>query len=334
MAFEPAIQQRAAKRLARRREIRERRRDDLERQLYQTEPRLRELDAALRDTMVELGNLIISGKPVEEDGPELAAIHRRNLDLQMQRAELLHSLGVEVETLDPGPACPDCGDTGWTSAGMCHCLRDLCAKEQLKELSSLLNLTDEQSFDKLRLDVYSNAVWQGQARSPRENMRMVVQACEGYARRFPDYPLKNLLLSGGTGLGKTFLSGCVAREVSERGFSVVYDTAIRLFSVFEARRFSRDQEEERSARDDTRRYLNCDLLILDDLGSELTSPLAQSTLYEVVNSRLLADRRTIISTNLSQEQIAARYSPQIVSRIRGLYRELTFYGEDIRQKRK
>jgi DNA replication protein DnaC len=213
---------------------------------------------------------------------------------------------------------------------MCACLKGLCAQEQLRALTALLNLTDEQSFDRLRLDVYSDQPWQGQSRSPRENMRRVIQVCGGYARQFPDYPLKNLLLSGGTGLGKTFLSGCIAREVSQRGYSVVYDTAIRLFSAFETRRFTRDAGEERQARDDTRRYLGCDLLILDDLGSELTTPLSQSSLYEVVNSRLQSGRHTIISTNLSMDHIAQRYTPQLASRIGGLYQELTFYGDDLR----
>ncbi len=213
---------------------------------------------------------------------------------------------------------------------MCACLRELCAAEQMKELTRLLNLTEEQDFDRLRLDVYSDQPWQG-GRSPRENMRRVTAVCEGYARQFPDYPLKNLLLSGGTGLGKTFLSGCIAREVSNRGYSVVYDTAIHVFSTFEAKRFSRDTEEGRQARDETRRYLNCDLLILDDLGSELTNQLVQSALYELVNSRERAGLRTIISTNLSVEQMAERYTPQIVSRIGGLYRELTFYGQDLRR---
>ena len=216
---------------------------------------------------------------------------------------------------------------------MCACLKELCAQEQMSALTALLNLTDEQDFDRLRLDVYSDQPWQGRNRSPRENMSRVVQVCEGYARQFPRYPLKNLLLSGGTGLGKTFLSGCIAREVASRGYSVVYDTAINLFAAFETRRFTRDAGEERQARDVTRRYLGCDLLILDDLGSELTTPLSQSTLYEVVNSRLQGERHTIISTNLSQEDIAARYTPQLVSRVGGLYQELTFYGDDLRLQR-
>ena len=333
MSYDAAIVQRASARLARRKEIRERRRWDLEQELYRRQPRLRELDRAIGGTMAELAGLAISGKPIQADGPEIADIRRRNLELQAQRAELLHTLGYEPDALDPTPACTKCGDSGWAGAEMCTCLKELCAQEQMKSLTALLNLTDEQNFDRLRLDVYSDQPWEGK-RSPRENMKRVVTVCEGFARRFPDYPLHNLLLSGGTGLGKTFLSGCIAREVSGRGYSVVYDTAISLFSTFEAKKFSRDLGQERQARDDTRRYLNCDLLILDDLGSELTTPLAQSTLYEVVNSRLQGGKHSIISTNLSMEQIGARYTPQVVSRLAGAYQELTFYGDDIRRMKR
>ena len=333
MSYDAAIVQRASARLARRKEIRERRRWDLEQELYRRQPRLRELDRAIGGTMAELTGLAISGKPIQADGPEIADIRRRNLELQAQRAELLHTLGYAPDALDPTPACTKCGDSGWAGAEMCTCLKELCAQEQMKALTALLNLTDEQNFDRLRLDVYSDQPWEGK-RSPRENMKRVVTVCEGFARRFPDYPLHNLLLSGGTGLGKTFLSGCIAREVSGRGYSVVYDTAISLFSTFEAKKFSRDLGQERQARDDTRRYLNCDLLILDDLGSELTTPLAQSTLYEVVNSRLQGGKHTIISTNLSMEQIGARYTPQVVSRLAGSYQELTFYGDDFRRMKR
>lgn len=330
MSYEPNVMRTALARLERRRESRERRRFALERELYAKEPRLRQLDAALRGAMADLARLATGGRPVQPDGPEISAIRARSEALQAERAALLAGLGYEPDALDDTPACPTCRDTGWTQGGMCSCLKELCAQEQLRALTALLNLTDEQDFDKLRLDVYSDAPWQGEGRSPRENMRRVVAVCEGYAKQFPGYPLKNLLFSGGTGLGKTFLSGCIAREVSRRGYSVVYDTAIHLFSAFETRRFTRDAGEERQARDDTRRYLGCDLLILDDLGSELTSPLAQSSLYEVVNSRLQSGRHTIISTNLSAEQIAQRYTPQLSSRVGGMFRELTFYGDDLR----
>ena len=329
--YEPSVTRLASARLARRREAKERRRFALERELYARSPRLRELDRALRGTMADLAQLATGGRPIAPNGPELAAIRERNQALQAERAALLRELGVDPAELDGAPDCPLCGDSGWTGGQMCSCLKALCAEEQMKSLTALLGLTEEQSFDKLRLDIYSDRPWNGRKMSPREQMGQVVAVCEGFAKQFPGYPLKNLLLSGGTGLGKTFLSGCVAREVSSRGYSVVYDTAVNLFSVFETRRFTRDADEGREARDVTRRYLGCDLLILDDLGSEFTTPLVQASLYEVVNSRLQADKHTIISTNLSREQIAERYTPQLASRLAGTYRMLVFYGDDLRR---
>lgn len=329
MSYEPKVIQRALARLERRRDVRERKRWELEQQLYRREPQLRRLDAALRGTMVELTDLIAAGKPVAADGPEISDIRRRNLDLQAQRLELLKRMGVDPADLDGAPACSRCGDTGWAEGEMCACLKELCTQEQIKELSSLLALSEEQTFDKARLDVYSDQVWPAMGKSPRANMEGVIALCRSYAEQFGRFPLQNLFFSGATGLGKTFLSGCIAREVSQRGFSVVYDTAINLFAAFEAKKFSRDDQ----ARDETRRYLGCDLLILDDLGSELTTPFVQSALYELINTRLTAGKATVISSNLTMEDVRGRYSPQVASRLAGEYRTLPFFGEDIRLQR-
>ncbi len=331
MSYEPDVTRKALARLERRKDDRERRRFQLERELYAKAPRLRQLDAALRGTMIDLAMLATGGRPVAANGQEIAAIRARSEALQAERTALLAQLGYAPDALDDVPACPKCGDTGRAEGKMCVCLKELCMREQLKALTALLNLTDEQDFDKLRLDVYSDQPWGSQDRSPRENMRRIVMVCEGYARQFPLYPLKNLLLSGGTGLGKTFLSGCIAREVSRRGFSVVYDTAGGVFDSFETRRrFDRDPEEQRQARGNARRYLGCDLLILDDLGSEHTMASTKASLYELVNGRLQSGRHTIISSNLSTRDIGSKYGPQLASRIEGLYRELTFYGDDLR----
>lgn len=329
MSYEPTVVKKALARLERRRDGQDRRRYQLERDLYVRQPRLREVDAALRGTMADLALLAAGGKQVSADGPEIAAIRQRNRELQAERTRLLAELGCGPDALDDVPACPKCGDRGWVDGKMCVCLKNLCAREQLKALTALMNLTDEQDFDRLRLDIYSGEPWNG-GRSPRETMRRVIGACQSYAREFPSFEEKNLLLSGGTGLGKTFLSGCIAREVSRRGFSVVYDTAGNIFDSFGASRFARDLEEERQARDATRRYLGCDLLIIDDLGSEQNLPSARASLYEVVNSRLQAGQHTIISSNLSAEEIGKRYGGQVGSRILGLYWELTFYGDDLR----
>lgn len=329
MAYEPEVLRRAAARLRAQRELRERERFALRQRLYEAYPDLPRLDAALRGTMAEVAEAALSGGTDAEG--KLEEIKARNQELQRERTGLLGQAGYGPDALDDVPACSRCRDTGWIGTQMCSCLKELCVREQAKQLSSLLDL-EGQSFDTFRLDVYSDRPWPGTGRSPRQNMANILKVCQGYAGNFPDYPLRNLFFSGNTGLGKTFLSACVAGEVSRRGFSVVYDSAIHVFACFDARRFARDGDQEREARQAVDRYLNCDLLILDDLGSEATTALVQSALYELVNSRLGPACRTIVSSNLSVGDIRARYTAQTASRLEGSFRELTFYGEDIRVK--
>ena len=331
MSYDPNVLRRAVERLENDRRTRS---DQLERRradAYTREPRLARLDRELRGTMSQL--MAAALRQGESPAQAVQAIREQNLDLQRERAVLLGGLGLPEDALDDKPACPLCGDTGWRGARMCTCLQKLCTEEQIKELSKLLDLGG-QSFDTFRLDYYSQTPWPGKGTSPRENMELVYEVCLNYAQKFGRFYFKNLFLSGPPGLGKTFLSACIARTVSENGFSVVYDTAGNVFAQFEARKFQRDSDDGREARDETRRYLNCDLLILDDLGSELTTQFTQSALYELVNTRLVAGRCTVISSNLSITEAAQRYAPQIASRLEGEYHVLHFFGDDIRLLKK
>ena len=331
MAYEAAVLRRATQRLE---EGRKRREEDLDRrrrEIYAQLPRVAEIDRELRGTILDIirASLRNGSDPV----PPIEVLRDKNLSLQAERAQLLLSRGYPEDALDDRPACAKCNDTGWRGAVMCDCLKVLCAQEQIKELSRLLDL-GEQSFDTFRLDYYSPLPWPGRDISPRENMEMVYEICLNYAQKFGRFYFNNLFLSGPPGLGKTFLSACIARTVSENGFSVVYDTAVNIFTQFEAQKFSRDMDDTRQARDETRRYLSCDLLILDDLGSEMTTPFVQSALYTLLNTRLTAEKKTVISSNLSMDDVQRRYSPQIASRLAGEYRVLPFFGQDIRIQRK
>ena len=312
-----------------RRERRERV-ENLRRDAYARQPKLERLDRQLQQTMAQL--VAAALRQGEDPARAVREVRERNLAIQQERAVLLGALGLPEDALDDKPACPLCGDTGWQGAKMCRCLRELCAREQIAELSKLLDL-GEQSFDTFRMDYYSQTPWPG-GTSPRENMELVYEVCLNYAQKFGRFPIRNLFLTGAPGLGKTFLSACIARTVSEKGHSVVYDTAGNIFAQFEARKFQRDSADGQEARDETRRYLNCDLLILDDLGSELTTQFTQSALYELVNSRLTGEKHTVISTNLSMEEAGRRYSPQIASRLEGEYHALHFFGDDIRLLKK
>ncbi len=331
MPYDANILRRATERLEAERQARSDRTARLRAKAYDCEPRLAALDRQLQGTMSQLVSATL--RRGEDPSRAVREIRERNLDLQRERAVLLGALGLPEDALDETPACPLCGDSGWRGAKMCQCLQKLCAQEQIRELSKLLDL-GEQSFDAFRLDYYSQTPYPGRGSSPRENMELVYDVCLNYARKFGKFAIRDLFLSGPPGLGKTFLSACIARAVSEEGFSVVYDTAGNIFAQFEARKFQRDSQDGLEAKDETRRYLNCDLLILDDLGSELTTQFTQSALYELVNSRLVGAKHTVISSNLSMEDAARRYLPQIASRLEGEYHVLHFFGDDIRLLKK
>lgn len=331
MGYDAAVLRRASQRLAGERRAREESQAALRSRLYAQIPELSDIDRQLRGTMIDLitSSLRKGGDP----SPALQVLRDKNMDLQVRQAQLLREAGYPADALDDVPACKACGDTGWVGSRMCSCLKALCAEEQVKELSKLLDL-GEQSFDSFSLDWYSPLPWPGESVTPRENMEFIRDFCRNYAQKFGKFLFPNLFLTGAPGLGKTFLSACIARTVAEHGFSVVYDTAVNVFSQFEEQKFGKNVQEGQEARDETRRYLNCDLLILDDLGSELTTPFFQSVLYTLVNTRLVRNRATVISSNLSMDGVRERYNGQTASRLEGEYRALRFYGEDIRLLRK
>ena len=323
MAYDGTIMQRA---LARFDQAKQRRADELEqrrRLAFARQPRLAEIDRELRGTM---GRIVTSALQKGTDPlPAIRVLRDENLELQRERAELLTAMGEPIDYLDDAPACPLCGDTGYRKGQVCDCLKKYYAREQLHELSRLLPL-GEATFDSFRFDFYDDAVWPDYGTSPRANMERNFDVCRDYAQQFSKGS-GNLLLSGGTGLGKTFLSACIARVVSDGGYSVVYDTAGRIFSQFEEAKFRGDAEGDA----DAKRCQRCDLLIVDDLGTEMTTSFVQSALYQLVNGRLMEGKATIISTNLAPEELGTRYGGAVLSRLEGEYEILPFFGEDIRR---
>jgi DNA replication protein DnaC len=252
-------------------------------------------------------------------------IREENLSLQQER-EALISQHFEPGFLDDSPICTHCGGSGYVGSTMCACMQELCRQEQRKELT-LLHVGNE-TFQNFRLDVYPDRWDSDMNVNVRTFMKKNYQNCWNYANNF-NMHAGNLLFSGNTGLGKTFLSACIARTVSDKGYSVVYESAGHLLSQMEQAKFGGDEE----AKTYVQRYQACDLLIIDDLGTEMSGQFTTSALYTLLNDRLLAGKPMIISTNLNTEEFARRYSPQIASRLRGSFTRVFFLGDDIRVKR-
>lgn len=323
MAYSEQVLERARARLEDARRERERE-NDIQRQIaYERYPRLPEIERKLRQTMTKLiADAFRHGQDPQE---AVNKIKEENLALQREKEWILESEELDYES----PICATCGGSGYVGSNMCSCLMELCRQEQKKELTCLLG-NGRENFESFRLEYYPDEYDGELGVSPRRLMTSNLNICRKFATNFGQ-ETGSLLFTGPTGLGKTFLSACIARQVADRRFSVVYETAIRIFSDFEAEKFSRQQD---NTGDLSRKYLECDLLIIDDLGTEMTTQFTISALYHIINTRMMENRPTIISTNLSDEMLAQRYSAPIASRITGCYRVIKFVGNDIRHLKK
>ena len=320
MAYSAEVVKRARARLAQAKEDRESENRQHLAEAYKRVPRIREIDMQLRITMAKAAQAaFLQGS----DGQELLEkVRRQNLELQQERA----ILAMEHFTpgyLDETPVCDVCGGSGYLGSNMCECLQELCRQEQKKEVSILSGSKD--TFNQFRLDYYPEPIDPKIGFSPRAIMERNFKICRTYALTFTQSS-GNLLFVGGTGLGKTFLSACIARAVADRGCSVVYETANHLFAKLEQAKFAPSEESRREAA----KFLDCDLLIIDDLGTEMPGQFVTAALYSLLNDRILMNKPMVISTNLNVDEMARRYSPQIASRLHGGFQRLTFVGEDIR----
>jgi len=320
VAYSMEVVKRARDRLAQAREDRESENRQHLAEAYSRYPRLKQIDIQLRATMAKAAQAaFLQGS----DGRELLEQARlQNLELQRERRELVESC-FEEGYLDETPICEHCGGSGYIGSTMCECLQELCRQEQKREISILSGNRD--NFSQFRLDYYSDRYEPKIGASPRTIMEKNLKICREYAFYF-SANAGNLLFMGGTGLGKTFLSACIARTVADRGFSVVYETASHMFSKMERVKFNNDQELKR----DVDHYQSCDLLILDDLGTEMPGQFVTAALYGLLNDRLMAGKPMVVSTNLNAEELSRRYSPQIASRLLGSFNCRRFEGEDIR----
>ena len=279
-------------------------------------PEAVEIDRALSQTAMQLFGIAIMANSPEKEA-KLSALKAQNLSLQEAREELLASLGLPKNFTEPQYECPLCGDSGYIDLQMCRCMKHLLALEGFKT-SGIGHLIGTQTFDNFSLDYYKGA--------DREQMKRNLSITRSFAENFSSKS-GNLLFMGATGLGKTHLSTAIATVVIEKGYDVLYESAQNIIGVYEHERFHSTRGEDNH---ESERYETCDLLIIDDLGTEFQTAFSVSCLYNLINTRLNRGKSTIISTNLTAGEIRARYDDRISSRLLGHFMPLLFRGEDVR----
>lgn len=327
MGYSKDVYDAALSELEMRRSTSEKTNASIREEFFKKFPRVLEIEQLLARTSVMAARAVLMKK--SDLRTELTKLKEYNLKLQKEQHDILVKNGYSADYLNIHYQCPECKDTGYIDGKMCTCLKSLLREKAYDKLnsSSPLSLSDFGSFS---LQYYSKAVDEIKKVSPYSRMEKILNFCKGYAANFSKNS-ESLLFQGGPGLGKTHLSLAIARAVIARGCGVIYVSAPDILSTLEKERFA-GRGESRS--DETEKLLkDCDLLILDDLGTEFTTQFTTSTIYNIINTRMMLSKPTIISTNLSLSQLQKLYSMRMVSRIIGGVTRLEFLGTDIRQKK-
>ncbi|MBO6109141.1 MAG: ATP-binding protein [Eubacterium sp.] len=294
-------------------------------EVYKKLPELKELEAQVRS---------LSLKYVREstgDGNETGNYRSKIDELKLKRSKLLLSHGLNEDYLEPHYNCPDCHDTGYINGKKCHCLKKRAIALFYKQ-SGLESVLEYENFDTFDLSLYpDDSIDEKTGMTPRDIMKEIYGVSKSFVNTF-ETDFRNLLLYGNTGVGKTFLSHCIARALLEKGHSVLYMDAIHFFELLEARQF--DKELNFSDKNAMLSYiLDSELLIIDDLGTEVTNGFTTAMLYHVIEGRLMQKKPTILSTNLSIADMNRTYTERVFSRIMSNYESLRLIGDDIRLRK-
>ena len=315
----------------------ERKRDKAEKLLeqrkndvYKQIPQVKEIEDEISKVGLDMMKLVLKNPSNKE---ELSLQAKEKIQtLNDKKQELLDKWNVPKGYLEIQYECNLCKDRGFLPNGKkCNCLKQAIINESYKmsNLSKMLEKQNQCTYDD---SIFSDEIDPKNGISPRQNMQLILSDCDEFIYDFDKDNDKNLLFYGDTGLGKTFMSSYIAKELLDKGYLVIYQTAFKMFEIIEEYKFRND--DKHLSRSDYENLFECDLLIIDDLGTELTNSFTISELFIILNTRLLNGKKTIISTNLSPAQLGELYSQRIFSRIFDKFKMIKFIGADLRWQNK
>ncbi len=287
-------------------------------EIYTEIPEIKEIDDRMTELGAEMTRMAIKGdaeKIIEENSVKLD-------ELKSKKDAVLKSHGFPSDYMTNVHRCGLCGDTGYVGGFLCDCRKKIMSVYDLAEL----NLSDNCGFDNFKLDLYSDEYDEHYKCSPRSHMKHIFEYCKSYAADFSG-DSENILMYGKVGLGKTFLCGCIASELAKKGFSVVFKSAYDIFEIISKNKFNYKADYS----EDVDRLYSCDLLIMDDLGTEFLTEYTHTALFDIIERRLVSKRPTVINFNLAPKDVETRYSDRIMSRLL-TFRHLLFLGDDIRAR--
>lgn len=288
-------------------------------------PELSSLNDKIREISLEHARRTLAGEQGTHNPAEQIE------EITKRKEALLISHHYPADYLKPVYHCQECRDTGYVDGKRCRCLEKEIV-DYLYSQSNLKDILENENFSHFHLDFYpDDYMEESTGQTPRDNMRIILESSRHFVDTF-DSSGENLLLYGNTGVGKTFLTHCIAKELLDRSYTVVYLTSLKLFDILETYKFDRDlSQAEKTA--GAAYIFDSDLLIIDDLGTELNNSFTSSQLYHCIDTRQNNRRSTIISTNLSFDDLRNRYSERIFSRITSSYSLWKLTGDDIRLKK-
>lgn len=293
-------------------------------ELQKRAPELLEIDHSIAELSVDSARKLFNG-----EADALANLKKQIAALRLRKEQIIKKLGYPANYLENIYTCPDCKDTGYIDGKRCHCFTQQ-ALDIIYDQSNIREILADENFSKFSFDYYSNIeVNPATGLTSLETARIAYDICQNFVEDF-DNTFSNLYFYGDTGTGKTFLSNCIASELLNKGHSVIYFTAFQLFDILSKGIFDKDNDAKAAHQN----IFDCDLLIIDDLGTELANSFTTSQFFLCINERILRKKSTIISTNLNMAQIADIYSERVLSRISSNYAIIKMFGDDIRMKKR